>query len=182
VRDEALRAIEDPAVALANGRGLRAARVGAGAGLGEAEAAEHLAAGEQREVATLLRLVPHVEDGRGAERRVGAHRDRVRRIHLGQLVDRQDVAEQVEASAADLFRPRHAQQPQFGHLRDALPQELAVGVEAGRDRGHLFAGELADHVPHGVVRLGEEERIVHGLVRGVRGTSADGWCGDPCQR
>jgi hypothetical protein len=133
-----------------------------GVGLGEAEPAQHAAAGEQRDVALALLLVAEVVDRRGAERRVRGDRDRVRRVDLGHLVDGDDVARQVQPGAAHLLGPRHAEEAELAHALDVLPGELRDLVVVGRDGRDLALGEAADHVAHGDVLVGEVEAVVHG--------------------
>ena len=71
VRDEAFGAVEDIAAAAPNGRRARSSRVAPSPFLGQSEAPEDLAAGEQRHVAPLLFLRAKPEDRERAERRVG---------------------------------------------------------------------------------------------------------------
>ena len=58
VRDEGLRAVDHVVVAVAHGAGADALQVGAGAGLRHRDGADHLAAGELRQVARFCSSVP----------------------------------------------------------------------------------------------------------------------------
>src|SRR3989475_12751611 len=81
-----------------------------------------------RSVAPLLLRGPEVHDGRGAERRVGAHRDGVAGVDLGELVDHDDVREVVHPRAAQLLRPGDPEQAGPGHLLDIGAGEAALEV------------------------------------------------------
>ena len=156
-------------VALVDRGGGGAARVAARARLGEPEAAQHLAASQQRHVAAPLLLGAELDDRRGAEVGVGADGERVARVHLGHLVDRDVVGELVHPRAAQLLAPGHAEEAELAHRLDVLPGEGGGAVQLPRDRGDLGPGELADHLADLVVVFGEVERIVHGSDReGVR--------------
>ncbi len=123
VGDEDLGAVEQVVIALVHrGRG-GAAGIAAGARLGESEAAQHPARGEQRDVAPLLLLGAELHDGRGAEVGVGADGERVAGVHLGHLVDGDVVGELVHAGAAELLAPGHAQEAELAHGLDVFPGE-----------------------------------------------------------
>ncbi len=159
--DEDLGAVQDEMVALVDGGGGRPAGVAAGARLGQAEPAQHLAGGEQRDVPPLLLLGPEFDDGRGAQVGMGADGERVAGIDLGQLVDGDVVGELVHPGPAELLRPGHAEQAEFAHFADVVPGKFRGAIEFAGDRGHLLPGELADHVAHLLVLLAEVEREIH---------------------
>src|ERR1041384_3458706 len=150
-----------PASLPAPGRGGRAPGVAPGAGRGEPEPAHHPPRGEQRHVGLPLRLGAELEDRRGAE--VGVRRDgeRVGGVHLPHLVNGDVVGELVHPRAAVFLRPGNAQQAELAHPLDVLPRERAAAVELARDRRHVVAGELADHLPHLEMLLAEIEGVVH---------------------
>ena len=162
MRNEDLRAIEDIVVALLLRHRARAAGIRPGAGLGQPEPAQHLSRGKQRHVALLLLRRAEVHDGRRAERGVSAHRDGVARIDLRELVDHQDVGEIVHPGPSQLLRPRDAEQAQVGHPPHVVPREAALDVVAARARLHDLLREVAHHVTHLEVVLGEVEGVVHG--------------------
>src|SRR6266540_862349 len=67
VGDEVLRAVQDPAGAIAHGRGLGPARVGARLGLGQTPRRQPLSRSKPGHVTAALRLVPEPEDVARAE-------------------------------------------------------------------------------------------------------------------
>ena len=166
VCDEALGAVDDVMTALSHRRGLGAAGVGAGIRLGEAEAAEHLAAREARHETALLLLGAEVHDRRGAEGRVRRDGDRVRRADACEFLDRDHEADLVESRPAELLGPRDPEQPEVGHLLHIVPGELLGVVEVARDRSDLLTGECADHLARGEVVFFEVGRVVHERRRG----------------
>ena len=159
--DEALAAVEEVIAVLLHRRGTRAAGIASCAFFGKAEAAEHLATGQQRDVALDLRRGAEVDDGRGAERRVRGDGDGVRGTHLGEFLDRDHEADRVETGTADFFGPRDTEQPELTHLLDVLPWERRGLVVLRRDRRHFVAREGPHHVTHSEVLLGEIETVVH---------------------
>ena len=76
VGDELLGAVDDPAVAVELGSCADVARIRAGLGLRQAEGAELAAGAQVGQVALLLGVGAVEVDGLGAQRRVGAQRDR----------------------------------------------------------------------------------------------------------
>ncbi len=149
VGDEDLAAAEHVGVALAGGQGGLVARVGAGLGLGEREAAELLPGGERGEEARLLLGGAVLHHRLAVERVVHRHDDRVGGAHPGDLLQREHVAHRVAAAAAEGLGHRDAQQPQLPHARHRLPREARLAVDRVRDRAHLLfrevAGDVADH-------------------------------------
>ena len=106
--DEQLGAVQHIMVALFFGNGLRAAGIRARPGLREPEAAEHPARGQMGNESFLLLLRPKVHDGGRTEGRVSRNGDRVAGIHLGQLLDDDQVGRVVHARATENLRPRRA--------------------------------------------------------------------------
>src|SRR5881296_2746922 len=123
---------------------------------------QHFPRREPGHVAPLLLLGPEIHDRRCAERGVGAHGDGVARVHLGELVDDDDVGEVVHPGAAELFRPGDAEQAELGHLLHVVPGELALEVVLACGRFHDLLGEVAHHVADLEVLVGEVEGVVHG--------------------
>ncbi len=161
VGDEDLRAVEDPVIALLDGRRRRSARVRAGARLGEAEAAQHRARREVRHPLRALLVGPELDDRRRAEVGVLADGEPVRRIDLAQLVHRHDVRQVVHPRPAQLLAPRHAQQAELGHALHRGPRELGARVVLPRDGRDLGAREVANHFARLEMVILEEQAVVH---------------------
>ena len=85
----------------------------------------------------------------------------MRSVDLGHLVDHDHVAENIESSAAELFRPGNAEQAELAHFLDVRPGKLCFRIELRGDRRYFTTSELADHVANREVLLREVERIVH---------------------
>src|SRR5207245_4144358 len=102
VRDEALRAVEDVAVALAQRRRAHRRRVRAGSRLRQRVGAEPLPGGELREIPLLLLLRPRQPE---AERAELLHREdeTARGADLRDLLDRDQREEGAGARAAELL-------------------------------------------------------------------------------
>ena len=161
VRDEPLGAIEQVVITVPHRCRLRSTGIAPGRFLGQAEAPHHAAACQEGDVALLLLGRPEVDNGRRAERGVGRDRQAVRGIDLGQLMDHDHVAREVEPRAPELLGPRNAQEAELRHLGDVRPREFGDGVEVcghGRD---LVTGERPHHVTHLQVLLVEVLRVVH---------------------
>ena len=144
VRDEDLRAVDDPAAVAQLGGRARCAGVGARARLGQAEGRELLTGREVGQPLLLLRLVAEVVDRQRAERVVRGDRDRDRRVDAGQLLDRDRVRERVRAAAAVLLGNRHAHEAELGQLGDELVREATLAVELLGDRRDSPLGEVAN--------------------------------------
>ena len=95
---------------------------------------------------------------------MGADGDGVTGVDLGELVDDEDVREIVHAGPAQLLRPGNAEQSQVGHAPDVVPRERAVAVIAGRAGFHDVLREVAHHVAHLKMMVGEVERVVHAVI------------------
>ena len=105
------------------------AGVAAGAGLGEAEGAERLAAGELRQPLLLLRLGAEPEDRHRAERAAGleGHGDRL--VDPAELLEGEAQGEVVAAHAAVLLGERQAEQAHLAHLlHDVVGERLGLVV------------------------------------------------------
>ncbi len=133
-----------PLPALEAGGGLGAAGVGAGFRLGQAEAGERLAGGQQRQPFLLLRIVAEAVDRHGAEGDAGLEGDGDRLVHPAELLKGQGQGEVIPAHAAELLRERQAEQAHVRHLGDDLVGEAVLLVVLGGDRGHHLVGEFAD--------------------------------------
>jgi len=136
-----------------NGRCARAAGVAAGFRFRQPEATHHSARGEERHVLLPLLVGAELHDRRGAKRGMSRNRKAVRCVDLRQLVDHDHEADEIEPRPTELFRPRHAEEPELTHLADVVPRELGVGVELLRDRCDFFLSEMPDHLTRGEMRL-----------------------------
>ena len=161
VGDEDLGAVEHVVVALVHRGGGGAAGIAARARLGQPEPAQHLARREQRDVALLLLLGAELHDRRGAEVGVRADGEGMTRVHLGHLVDGDVVGELVHPRPAQLLAPGHAEEAELAHLLDVVPGEGRGAVQLAGHGRHFRAGELAHHLAHLVVLLGEIEGEIH---------------------
>ena len=133
--------------------------VGAGAGLGEAEAGEPLA-GDQVGQPGLLLLVGAVgEDRVDAEADRGLERDPHRLVDPADLLDRDAEAGEVAvlAGAAVLLGRGEAEQPERAHLAHHVDREVVVAVPLRRVRRDLGLGEVADGTAELLVLAGQLE-------------------------
>src|SRR5213079_1884390 len=87
--------------------------------------------------------------------------DGVARVDLRELVDHHDVREVVHAAPTQLLRPRNAEQAEVGHLSHVVPGELTRQVVAAGARLHDLLREVAHHVAHLEMKVGEVEGVVH---------------------
>ena len=167
VGDVGLRPVDHAVVAVAHGAGLDARHVGAGVGLGDAEAGDLLALDRGHEVLLLLLLGAEQEDRRGGH--VGVHGDAHRQpaaVGLGHLLGEHEVAVVVAALAAVLLRVGETEEAELAHAReDPVVEGLllpALGVG-----GQLLLHERADRLAQAVVVLGEDEVLLRGLEIGL---------------
>src|SRR5216683_6699254 len=79
-----------------------------------------------------------------------------------ELMDHHDVGEVVHAGPAQLLRPGNTEQAEVGHLSHVVPGELAGEVVTAGARLHDLLREVAHHVAHLEVMIGEVEGVVHG--------------------
>jgi hypothetical protein len=79
----------------------------------------------------------------------------VRRIHFGELVDDDHVADHIESRASQLLGPRDPHQAQLSHFPDVLPRKGGVLVVLGGDGRDVIARELAHHLANLMVLLAE---------------------------
>ena len=177
VGDEALAAVEHPAVVDQPGPRAGAARVRPGARFGQPVGPQHLAAGHGAQVALLLLIGAGQVDRVAAEAGVRRNDDPDAAAGAGQLLDGDGVGQGVEARAAELLRVRNAQQAQLRRLADDLVRELALALQLVGDRHDLALGEVAHRAPDLFVLRAEGE--VHAApVGGFRGVGA----GDTARR
>jgi hypothetical protein len=149
VGNPGLRAIEAIAVCGLLGAGLHAGRIGAGIGLGEAEAADELAARELREIFLALRFRAIGIDRIHHEARLHAHHRAIARIDALHLARHQTVAHIGRADAAIGLGDRHAEQPDRAHFAEYRGIGLFVEIGFLNARGQFFGSEgcrrITDH-------------------------------------
>ena len=138
-------------------------RVGAGAGLGEPEAAQGLARAQAGEPLGLLLVASPALD-RGADQR-GLHRDHGAHGRVGpaHLLDDQRVGAVVDAAPAVLLGHDRSEVAHLGQHLDELEVEALVAVVLAHARNDLSVGELAGGLAHQPLLVREIEAD-HGLV------------------
>ena len=139
--DPDLLAVEPVGVAVAAGRGLEVARVGADARLGQAERGELLAACLRDQPALALLLGAPLEEGQRVEADVDALDDAERGVGTFQLLAQDREARVVHPAAAVRLRDRRAEEPELAHLREQLAVDLALLVPIADVRQDLGLGE-----------------------------------------
>ena len=154
VRDEDLRAVDDPLAVTELGRRPGRARVGAGVRLGQAERGEPASRGQVGQPARAS--APPCRRGRSASSpsdvcaaTVIATDESIAR----QLLDGDRVGERVAAAAAVLLRDRDAHQPELGEPRDDVVREAVLAVELLRDGRDPLLGEGANRRAEQLVLL-----------------------------
>ncbi len=141
---EDLLAVDDVFVTVEDGLGLERGQVGAGAGLGVADAEVDLAPQDLGEEPLLLLLGAVAEDG-GTDRVDGQHRHRGAGPH--RLVEEDELVELGLALAAVLRRPADAEPAVGAHLLDDLAHRRADAVGADEGLLHLRRQQLGVVVP-----------------------------------
>ena len=157
VRDPVLLAVQDVGVALAaRGRPHRG-DVGAGARLGQPEAAELLALRLRDEVALLLLLGAVLEQRQRVQPDVDGDQRPERRLAALDLLAGERLRDEVEPRAAVLLRDDDPEDPELGHPLDQLQVELVVDVVLDGDRQDALVHEGADGVLDQPLLVGELE-------------------------
>src|SRR4051812_3998012 len=157
VRDPVLLTVEDVRVAFTPRRRPHRRHVGAGVGLGQAEARELLALRLRRQPPLLLLLCPVLEQRERVEADV--HRDQrpERRLAPLDLLARERLRHVVEACAPVLLRHDDAEDPELCHALDQLEVELVVDVVLHGDRQDALVHELANRVLDQPLLVGQLE-------------------------
>ena len=155
VGDENLAAVEHPVVTVLDGDGLLAGGVGTGVGLGEAEGADPLAAGELGQVFHLLLLGAGLKDGGAAEGGVGREDDARGGADAAELLDGHAVHDVGAAGAAVLGGDGDAHEAYLGHLLDGLHGETLLLVDFGGEGLDFLLCKLANHLQEEFFLFGE---------------------------
>jgi hypothetical protein len=157
--DELLDAVEDKEIAVVVGTGGDRGRVGAGMWLGQAEAAEHLAARQWLQPGFLL-LVAAILHGDAAGQRV-LHADDGRggAVTGGDLFDHQHQRHVVHAGASPLFGDDHAERAEFAEFAQGFSREDVVAVPFGGEGRQAFLRKVAQRVADHFLFLCEDHAI-----------------------
>ena len=143
VGDEALAAVQDVVVPVANGSHAVRRDVAAGRRLGQGERDQPLAGGQAREVAILLLVAAGQQDGQGAE--LLHDRDQARgRIGARDLLDQDRLGDRVECRAAVALLEARPEQVLPSQELLEVPRELLLLVDLRGARRDPFLGKLAD--------------------------------------
>ena len=102
----------------------------------------------------LLLFVAESDDRPGAERGVRGDRDADARVHPGELLDGERVAEIVGSPAAVLLRVGDAHQAQFPQLLHDFVRKSLRPVELLGDRFYLALGEIPHQTPDFALLVG----------------------------
>ena len=148
--DKALTAIEDVVVAVLRGGGDHAARVGAGARLGQREDDLDLVLHGGHEILLELLLGAGLHQGAAAEGVGGVGIEARHRGNAGDLLDHNHIGQRVRACAAVFTGNLQTQKAALGHLFHDLLGELARFLDTVEHLGRQFrlselAHELTDH-------------------------------------
>src|SRR5580698_2473299 len=149
VGDEALGAVDDIVVAVTDRRRLERRRVGARAGLGEAEARHDLAAGELGQPFALLRRGAEHHHALTADADIGADDGAEGGRGVAELHRHQHFLLHGEAEPAIFLRDGDAEEPERTHPGHDLVRYAVVFGDLGLER---HAG-LAHEAVHGVDQL-----------------------------
>ena len=163
--DELLGAAEAIAVAVRHCAGAQVRRVRARLRLGEAEAAQHVAAREGAEEAFLLLFGAAPEYAGADQRVVDAHRRGRADIARRDLLHGERVGHVVGTRPVPFRRHQHPHEPEPAHAGEDVVRVAAVQVPIARVRRELALGEVARHVADHALLVGEEDAVrCHGLV------------------
>ena len=162
VGDPVLGAVDDPLLAVEDGRRLHPGGVRAGLGLGERERRRALAGRAARQEALLELVAAEQLDRQRAE--LLDHQDqRAGGVDLGDLLDRHVQHQRSRARAAVLDREGQAEDVLLGEQLADVPRVFGLLVDLGRARGDLLARDLADRRAEVQVLLGDRVDVRDGL-------------------
>jgi hypothetical protein len=180
--DELLDAAEDVVVAVAVGARRDRAGVGAYVRLGQAEAAQRLAARQRNQPAGLLR-VGAVGVDRSAHHRVLHADDGARRaVAGGDFLERQREGHVVHAGAAPALGHDHSQRAQFAQRREFRARKVVFAVPARRVGRELLLRERAHGVADQGLFFGQQHGKSGVVGRSVAAPGLDGRIGGWARR
>ena len=157
--DELLRAVEDPAIAVAHRAGPDRGGVGAGLGLGQTEAGEHLSLGHRHQEPPFLLLRAVAQHRHNADRVMHAEDRRDRAVAGSDLLKRQRIADMVGPGPAIFRRHQHAHEAEFPEFGERLLRKPRLAVPFGRMRHQLVAGEFAGRVAQQDLLVGQSHPV-----------------------
>ena len=155
VGDPHLGAVEAIAAGDLLGAGDHRAGIGAVVGLGEAEAADELAARELRQIFAALRFAAVIVDRVHHQRRLHRHRRAVAGIDALDLARDQAVGDIAEAGAAIFFRDGRAEEAERAHLAHDRRIVALVAERLEHARKQLLLRIVARGVAHHALFLGQ---------------------------
>ncbi len=161
VGDEALGAVDDVLVALADGGRAHAGDVGAGVGLGQAEGGELVVLGQHPEV-LLLELLGAGEGERRGGEAVGADRGGDAGAAPGELLLDDRALEVAEAGPAVLLGRVAVHEAELPGLAEHVLGPRAVAVVLPGDGTDLLLGEVVRHLAQRLLLVGKRE-VHHGF-------------------
>ncbi len=164
VGDERLRAVEHPVVTVADGAGLDALQVAAGAGLGHRDGGDELAGAEAGQPALLLLLVGELDQVGRDDVVVQRESDAAVAAERGLLGDDRVVAEVLHPAAAVLLRHRHAQEALLAGLDPHAAVDDVLLFPLRVMRRDVLLEELLVRAAEQIV-LGLEQRALHDSPR-----------------
>ena len=156
--------------------GDHAAGVRAVVGLGQAEAADPLAARQLGQVFLLLRLGAELIDRHHHQRGLHAHHRAVARIDPLDFARHQAVADVVQARAAVGFGDRRPQQPQLAHLVEDRTVGLLVPESLQHPRRQPLLAVAVGGVAHRALVVAELGVELQRVVPDEFGVAGHGGC------
>ncbi len=88
---------------------------------------------------------------------MGADGERVTRIHLGHLVNRDVIGQLVHSGPTQLLGPGNAEEAKLAHGLDVVPRKRRSPIELRGDGCDMITGKLPDHFADLMVVLVEVE-------------------------
>lgn len=155
VGDEHLGAVHDVVVAVADRAGGEVSGVGAGARLGEAEAAERLAGGEPGQPRPLLLLGAPGGEGLGDQAEGDGDDAAHGGVAAAEFLGDEAVREVVAARTAVLLRDGEPEEADGAELLDDRPVGLLGAVPRDGVRGDLACDEVLGEPPYGFLLLAQ---------------------------
>ena len=158
VGNENLAAVEQVVVALVDRGRLRAARIRAGVGLGQAERADLFALCQRDQVFLLLLLGAERENWPRAERHMGGQDNARAAVYARKLFNGDRVAQHIQPGAAVFFRIGQPHIAELAHLFYRFRGESVFFVHEESLRLDLALRKSADLSAQFFVRIGGSEQ------------------------